>query len=97
LEAVDTDEDIDLDISGFSSKPPDDATAEYLKSVSYEDESEDDSDLDSDLNMGSVASDQKYKFFLKTKGEKKDSKSIEEDLAEHWPEIQDETDEKERS
>jgi predicted Zn finger-like uncharacterized protein len=88
---IDADDDLDLNISGFSSKPPDDATAEYLKSVSYEDESDDDVELDSDLNMDSVASDQKYKFFLKPKGDKQDSKSIEEDLAEHWPEIQDET------
>ena len=92
IEDIDEEDDLDLDISGFSSKPPVDATAEYLKSVSYEDESDDDSELDSDLEMGSVASDQKYKFFIKPNEDKQDSKTIEEDLAEHWPEIQDETD-----
>lgn len=91
VENINAEDDLDLDISGFSSKPPDDATAEYLKSVSYEDESDDDIELDSDLSMGSVASDQKYNFFLKPKEGKQTSKSIEEDLAEHWPEIQDET------
>lgn len=88
-------DDFDLFEDDFSSKPSANATEEYLKSVDIGGYSEIEG-VEND-KLRAVSEDQKHKFFLKPENKKKSptgqSKGIENELSDHRPEIQNETDE----
>ena len=85
-------DDLGVDKNEFSSKSPSNPTEEYLKSVDLKG----DFDLNKleDDELETISEERKQKFFLKPsrkKENKEQLKGIEDELTEHWPEIQDET------